>query len=91
MTAEEIDAGQMRKGEWENCWGFATRICGGSEILEPEWLVGVGNFAEERGKLFSDDFQSQGRRITSSSGNPKPTKAIGAKGAQQLVELGVWK
>ncbi|HZF02164.1 MAG TPA: uracil-DNA glycosylase family protein [Methylomirabilota bacterium] len=93
-SGKNLTPDKLRKGECEKLLGFCdAHLRRVLEILEPEWLVGVGNFAEERGKLFSDDFKVKvGRILHPAPANPKANQGDwGKKAAQQLVELGVWK
>ena len=62
------------------------------EILEPEWLVGVGGFAAERGKTVCGDLKIRvGQILHPSPASPKANRHIWAQTAtQELVALGVW-
>jgi single-strand selective monofunctional uracil DNA glycosylase len=62
------------------------------EILEPEWLVGIGGFAAERGKLVSEGLKIKvGQILHPSPASPAANRGWAKIVSQQLVELGVWK
>ena len=63
------------------------------EILEPEWLIGIGAFARERGELVAADTNIRvGQILHPSPASPKANRHDWGKTAtEQLVELGVWK
>ena len=63
------------------------------EILEPEWLVGIGAFAKERGELVAAGTKIRvGQILHPSPASPKANRQDWGKTAtQELVALGVWK
>jgi len=62
------------------------------EILEPEWLIGVGGFATERGKIISADLKIKvGQILHPSPASPAANRGWAKMATQQLVELSVWK
>lgn len=62
------------------------------EILEPEWLVGIGGFAAARGKIVVGDLKIQvGQILHPSPASPAANRGWAAAAARQLVELGIWK
>ncbi len=63
------------------------------EILEPEWLIGVGGFAQVRGELVVADGPIRvGQVLHPSPASPKANRHDwGKTAAQELVQLGVWK
>ena len=63
------------------------------EILEPEWLIGVGHFARGRGVLVADGENIRvGQILHPSPASPKANRHDWAMTAtQELVALGVWK
>jgi single-strand selective monofunctional uracil DNA glycosylase len=62
------------------------------EILEPEWLVGIGAFAKERGELVAGTKIRVGQILHPSPASPKANRQDwGRTATQELVELGVWK
>jgi len=63
------------------------------EIFEPEWLVGIGAFAKERGELVTAGTKIRvGQILHPSPASPKANRQDWGKTAtQELVALGVWK
>jgi len=63
------------------------------EILKPEWLVGIGGFAKERGELVATGLNIRvGQILHPSPASPKANRQDWTKTAtQELVQLGVWK
>jgi single-strand selective monofunctional uracil DNA glycosylase len=62
------------------------------EILQPEWLVGIGGFAAERGRLVSENTKIHvGQILHPSPASPKANRHDWTKTAtKELVQLGVW-
>jgi single-strand selective monofunctional uracil DNA glycosylase len=75
------------------------RICGGHlrkvlEILRPQWIIGVGDFAEKQARLAAGGTGIRvGKILHPSPANPRANGPPGwsAKAAAQLQTLGVWK
>jgi single-strand selective monofunctional uracil DNA glycosylase len=63
------------------------------EILQPEWLIGIGAFARERGEHAAASTQIRvGQILHPSPASPKANRGDWAKtAAQELISLGVWK
>jgi len=62
------------------------------EILEPEWLIGVGGFAAERGKIVAKDLKIQvGQILHPSPASPKANRGWAKIAPKELQQLGVWK
>jgi single-strand selective monofunctional uracil DNA glycosylase len=63
------------------------------EILEPEWLVGIGGFAQERGELVAENTKiCVGQVLHPSPASPKANRHDWTKTAtKELIQLGVWK
>ncbi len=63
------------------------------EILEPEWLIGIGGFAQERGELVGAETKTRvGQVLHPSPASPKANRHDWTKTAtQELLQLGVWK
>jgi single-strand selective monofunctional uracil DNA glycosylase len=63
------------------------------EILEPEWLVGVGGFAQARGELVAENMNIRvGQILHPSPASPKANRHDWTKtAANELIQLGVWK
>jgi single-strand selective monofunctional uracil DNA glycosylase len=62
------------------------------EILQPEWLVGIGGFAAERGRLVCENTKIRvGQILHPSPASPKANRHDWTKtAAKELVQLGVW-
>ena len=74
------------------------KICGEHlrrvlEILEPEWLVGVGAFAQKQGELAASGTRIRvGQMLHPSPASPKANRGDwGETATRELVALGVWK
>ena len=62
------------------------------EILQPEWLIGIGAFARKRGELVAGKNIRVGQILHPSPASPKANRQDwGKTAAQELVALGVWK
>lgn len=62
------------------------------EVLQPEWLIGVGDFAQKRAKgLFADQPLKIGKVLHPSPASPAANKDWAGAATRQLQELGVWK
>jgi single-strand selective monofunctional uracil DNA glycosylase len=72
------------------CDGHLRRVL---EILEPEWLIGIGAFARERGELVAAGTKIRvGQILHPSPASPKANRHDwGQTATQELVALGVWK
>jgi single-strand selective monofunctional uracil DNA glycosylase len=62
------------------------------EILQPEWLVGIGGFAAERGRLVCENTKIRvGQILHPSPASPKANRHDWTKTAtRELVQLRVW-
>jgi single-strand selective monofunctional uracil DNA glycosylase len=62
------------------------------DILRPEWLVGIGGFAAERGRLVCEGTKIRiGQILHPSPASPKANRNDWTKtAAQELTQLGVW-
>jgi single-strand selective monofunctional uracil DNA glycosylase len=63
------------------------------EILDPEWLIGIGAFAMKRGELVAAGTKIRvGQILHPSPASPKANRHDwGGTATQELVALGVWK
>ncbi len=63
------------------------------EILEPEWLIGIGGFARERGESVAAHLQIRvGQVLHPSPASPKANRHDWTKTAtHELIQLGVWR
>lgn len=63
------------------------------EILQPEWLVGVGDFAAKRGKAITEKMEKPpriGQILHPSPASPAANRGWAEKATEQLTQLGVW-
>jgi single-strand selective monofunctional uracil DNA glycosylase len=61
------------------------------QILKPEWLVGVGDFAMKRAEeIFPNDSVKIGRILHPSPASPAANRGWAEAATRQLRELGVW-
>ena len=62
------------------------------EILEPEWLIGVGAWAKTRAEIATQGLKIQvGQVLHPSPASPKANRGWAKIATQELVALGVWK
>ncbi len=64
------------------------------EILEPEWLIGVGDFAAKRGKSVVEKMKNPpriGQILHPSPASPAANRGWAQKATEQMIALGVWK
>ena len=60
--------------------------------LQPEWVIGVGAFAEARAKVALKDIEVQvGRILHPSPASPAANRGWGEQATKQLKVLGVWQ
>ncbi|TAL06409.1 MAG: single-strand selective monofunctional uracil-DNA glycosylase [Verrucomicrobia bacterium] len=61
------------------------------KILRPEWLIGVGGFAQKRAQeIFTDGEVQIGVILHPSPASPAANRDWAGKATRQLIELGVW-
>lgn len=59
--------------------------------LEPDWLIGVGAFAESRARIALADFNIQiGRILHPSPASPAANRGWASQAVQQMQTLGIW-
>ncbi|HTL15959.1 MAG TPA: uracil-DNA glycosylase family protein [Patescibacteria group bacterium] len=62
------------------------------ETLQPQWVIGVGDFARRRAELVFQGTPLQlGQILHPSPANPQANRAWAAVVTRQLIELGVWR
>ena len=77
-----------KKALFEICDEHLRRVL---EILKPEWLIGIGNFATQRGRLAAEQVEVKvGQILHPSPASPAANRGWGRLVVKQLVELGVW-
>jgi single-strand selective monofunctional uracil DNA glycosylase len=63
-----------------------------AEALEPEWIIGVGDFALKRAQgVFSKGEIKLGRILHPSPASPAANRDWGGAATRQMIELGVWR
>lgn len=61
------------------------------EILEPEWLVGVGAFAQNRAMLALEGLDVRvGRILHPSPASPAANRGWAGQATRQMIEQGIW-
>jgi len=61
------------------------------EVLQPDWLIGVGAFAEARAKLALSGLPVQfGRILHPSPASPAANRGWAEQATRQLVDYGIW-
>ena len=63
------------------------------EILEPEWVIGVGDFAFKHAQAACEKLQRPiraGQILHPSPASPAANRGWAKKATEQLIELGVW-
>ena len=62
------------------------------EILEPEWLIAVGGFAEKRALAALYDLDIRiGKILHPSPASPAANRGWAEQASEQLKELGIWR
>ena len=86
-TPDKLPAAE-RKHLFAICDAHLRRVL---EILEPEWLIGVGAFAAERGRLLCENTEIRvGSILHPSPASPAANRGWAQVVAKQLVAMGVW-
>ena len=87
ITPDKLPAGEARALN-EICDRHLIRVV---ERLNPEWLIGIGKYAEKRFRiLFTDRDVKIGTVLHPSPASPAANKDWAGKASRQLVELGLW-
>lgn len=61
------------------------------DVLQPEWLIGIGDFALQRaGQVFSGGEPKLGRILHPSPASPAANRNWAAQATRQLQDLGIW-
>ena len=93
-SGANLTPNKLPRTERENLFAFCDdhlrRVL---EILEPEWLIGVGGFAQARGELVVAEQKIRvGQILHPSPASPKANRQDWTKtAAQELIQQGVWK
>jgi single-strand selective monofunctional uracil DNA glycosylase len=88
LTPDKINAREMQP-VFEACDNHLRRVV---EVLRPEWLVGVGGFAEGRARILQPHFPELkiGRILHPSPASPAANKDWAGNVTRTLEQLGVW-
>jgi len=87
LTPDKLPAGPAER-LYAACDEHLRRVI---EILRPEWLIGVGDFAEKRARLLLANSATRiGRILHPSPASPAANRDWAGQAARQLESLGVW-
>jgi len=87
-TPDKLPAAETQSLE-EACDDHLRQVI---EILEPEWLIGVGAFAEKRASIALSDINVQiGKILHPSPASPAANRGWAEAVTKQLEALGIWK
>lgn len=88
LTPDKLPAAEQAR-LFAACDAHLRRVL---EILEPEWLIGVGGFARERGEeLCAELHLKLGQILHPSPASPAANRGWAEAATKQLVALGIWK
>ena len=89
LTPDKLPATEMEQVE-SACLDHLARAI---ELLDPQYLIGVGAYAEERLKAAADltgSTATLGRVLHPSPASPAANRGWAEAAAKQLVRLGIW-
>ena len=89
-TPDKLPPGE-RHPLFEICNAHLRRVL---EILQPEWVIGVGDFAVKRALIVCEQLPRPiqiGQILHPSPASPAANRGWAQKATEQLIELGVWK
>lgn len=88
LTPDKLPAAEQEK-LFAACDGHLRHVL---EILQPEWLIGVGAFARNRGEELCEELNIKlGQILHPSPASPAANRGWGEAATKQLVALGIWK
>jgi single-strand selective monofunctional uracil DNA glycosylase len=88
LTPDKLPAGEQAR-LFTVCDEHLRRVL---EILEPEWLIGIGGFAVDRGRLDCENTRIRvGQILHPSPASPAANRGWAKAVTRQLVESGVWE
>lgn len=88
LTPDKLPAAEQEK-LFAACDAHLRRIL---EIFQPEWLIGVGAFARDRGEEVCGELNIQlGQILHPSPASPAANRGWAEAATRQLVALGIWK
>jgi single-strand selective monofunctional uracil DNA glycosylase len=88
-TPDKLPAAE-KKPLLEICDAHLRRVL---EILEPEWLIGIGDFAAKHGQAVCHKMETSirvGQILHPSPASPAANRGWAEKATEQLIQLGVW-
>lgn len=95
-SGRNLTPDKLRKTEckklFQVCDAHLRRVL---EIMEPEWLIGIGGFAAKQGQIVVDEMpQSEkmhvGQILHPSPASPAANRDWAGKATKQLIALGIW-
>ncbi len=89
LTPDKLPAAEMAPVE-EHCLEYLAKVMA---CLQPDWLIGVGGFAEDRLRLAADRIGSGskiGRILHPSPASPAANRGWAEAATKQLLAQGVW-
>lgn len=87
VTPDKLSAAEMRPVE-EACLAHLRKVIA---ILNPQFLIGVGAYAEQRLRLAAPDFTGTISKILHPSpASPAANRDWAGTARKQLIEAGVW-
>ncbi len=90
ITPDKLTAKDMKPVE-KICMQHLKEVI---EIMKPEYLIGVGAFAEQRLKQVAEEMGCEafvGRVLHPSPASPAANRGWAEAATQQMVEMGIWK
>jgi single-strand selective monofunctional uracil DNA glycosylase len=88
LTPDKLPAAEQAK-LFAACDAHLRRVL---EILQPEWLIGVGAFARDRGEELCAELNLKlGQILHPSPASPAANRGWSEAATKQLVALGVWE
>ena len=92
QTGCNLTPDKLRKSECETLYAICDRhLHRVLETLQPEWLIGIGDFAAKRGEIVTEDLKIKiGRVLHPSPASPAANRGWAQAATRQLQELGVW-
>lgn len=92
-TGCNLTPDKLRKKECERlfaaCDAHLRRVL---EILKPEWLIGIGGFAVQRGEAVAEGQPIKlGQILHPSPASPAANRGWAKAATKQLIDLGVWE
>lgn len=92
-TGCNLTPDKLRRTECEKLFAICDRhLHRVLEVLQPEWLIGIGDFAAKRGEIVAGDLKIKiGRVLHPSPASPAANRGWAQAATRQLQELGIWE